>query len=55
MRRAKVAMFTLGVFAFLAATLFTGQVTGEILWQVGVAAMLIVVAGTKLWPDEKTH
>jgi hypothetical protein len=53
MRIVQVVIFTLGVLSFLAAALFIGQETGDTLWRVGVAAMLIDLVCTKLWPCAK--
>lgn len=50
MRTLQVAVFVLGVGAFLASALFIGQGIGDTLWRTGVAAMLIDAVCTRLWP-----
>jgi len=45
-----VGIFILGVVAFLAAVVFVGDPTGDILWRIGIAAMLIDAVCMRLWP-----
>ena len=54
MRNLQVAIFILGVLSFLAAVAFIGQEMGDILWRLGVAAMLIDAVCTRLWPAGKS-
>jgi hypothetical protein len=53
MRNLQVAIFILGVLAFLGSAVFVGQGTGDTLWRTGVAAMLVDAIFTRLWPGEK--
>lgn len=53
MRILQVVIFIFGVLAFFAAAFFTGQEAGDTLWRVGVAAMLVDLACTTLWPSAK--
>lgn len=53
MRTLQVAIFILGVVAFLASALFIGQGVGDTFWRTGVAVMLIDAVCTRLWPTGK--
>lgn len=50
MRNLQIAIFIIGLLAFLCSAVFIGQVTGDTLWRIGVAAMLIDAIFTRLWP-----
>jgi len=54
MRTFQIVIFVFGVIAFLAAALFIGQVMGDTLWRVGVAAMLGDLVCMRLWPTART-
>ena len=54
MRIVQVGIFEFGVLSFLGAAVFIGQQTGDTLWRVGVAAMLIDLTYARLWPCAKT-
>jgi hypothetical protein len=53
MRNLQVAIFIIGVLAFLGSAVFIGQSMGDTLWRAGVAAMLIDAIFTRLWPVSK--
>jgi hypothetical protein len=53
MRRIQMGVFGLGIASFLAAAFFVGDETGDTLWRVGVAAMLIDIVFSKLWQPTK--
>jgi hypothetical protein len=53
MRQFQIAIFILGVAAFLASIGFTGSNMGDTLWRTGVALMLGDVVCIQLWPGEK--
>lgn len=50
MRKIQVLLFSLGLISFFASLFFMGQVTGDIFWRAGIAAMLTDLAIIKLWP-----
>ena len=50
MRYIQVIVFVVGLAAFLAALFFVGNETGDTLWRVGVAAVLLDVVCILLWP-----
>ena len=54
MRILQVVIFALGVLSFVAAVLFVGQEMGDVLWRVGVAALLVDLLCIKLWPSTKS-
>ena len=53
MRYLQIVGFVLGLVAFLASALYTGQQMGDTLWKVGVAFMLSVITLVLLWPTTK--
>lgn len=53
MRVLQITLFCVGVAAFLAAAFFIGSDTGNTLWRVGVAMLLIDVVCLLLWPGSK--
>lgn len=50
MRFVQLLVFFVGLAAFLAAGFFAGTSTGDTLWRVGVAALLLDVVCIMLWP-----
>ena len=54
MRKVQIGIFILGVVFFLAAGFFTGEETGDTLWRIGTATMLIDIVFMKLWPSAKS-
>ncbi len=53
MRILQIVGFVLGLVAFLASALYTGQQMGDTLWKVGVGFMLSVITLILLWPTKK--
>jgi len=53
MRLFQVILFILGLLVFASAALFIGSEYGEILWEVGMGAMLTDVVCIMLWPTGK--
>lgn len=53
MRVLQITFFCVGAAAFLAAIFFIGSDTGNTLWRVGVAMLLIDVVCLLLWPGSK--
>jgi hypothetical protein len=53
MRQAQIGVFILGLVSFLAAAFFLGQLMGDSLWRIGVAAMITDIVFMKLWPLPK--
>jgi hypothetical protein len=53
MRYLQIVGFVLGLVAFLASALYTGQQMGDTLWKVGVGFMLSVITLVLLWPTGK--
>jgi hypothetical protein len=53
MRNLQIAIFILGVLAFLGSAAFIGLGMGDTLWRTGVAAMLVDAIFTRLWPGGK--
>ena len=53
MRLFQIVSFLIGVAAFLASACFTGSVTGDTLWKVGVAIMIGDIACMLLWPSPR--
>jgi hypothetical protein len=51
MRQVQIGIFTLGVISFVAAVLFIGDDTGDVLWRFGVCTMLVDLVLVKLWPS----
>jgi hypothetical protein len=50
MRYLQIILFVVGIAAFFAAVFFIGSDTGDTLWRVGVAALLVDVVCIMLWP-----
>jgi len=50
MRFIQGIFFFVGFAAFLAAMFFVGADTGDVLWRVGVAALLLDIVCIMLWP-----
>ena len=50
MRLIQVILIFVGLAAFLAAVFFVGTDTGDVLWRVGVAALLLDIVCIMLWP-----
>ena len=53
MRQMGIGVFALGLISFVSAGFFTGEETGDILWRIGVAAMLVDLVALKLWSSAK--
>lgn len=53
LRQVEFGVFSLGLASFVAAAFFIGQETGDALWRIGVAAMLLDIVFMKLWPSTK--
>jgi hypothetical protein len=51
MRQLQVAIFILGLLAFVVALFFVGGEMGDILWRLGIAALLLDLVCLKLWPS----
>ncbi len=52
MRILQIILFVIAIIAFLIALVYTGSVTGEILWQPGIAILLIDMVFIMLWSDK---
>jgi hypothetical protein len=50
MRIVQIALLCLALVVFVAALFFAGTSTGDVLWRVGVAALLVDVVCIMLWP-----
>ena len=50
MRYLQMLVFVVGLAAFMAAIFFVGTGTGDTLWRVGVAALLLDLVCIMLWP-----
>ncbi len=50
MRILQIALLWLALVVFMAALSFAGTGTGDVLWRVGVAALLVDVVAIMLWP-----
>lgn len=50
MRFIQTFFFVLGFAAFLVALFFAGTGTGDTLWRIGIAALLLDVVCILLWP-----
>ena len=50
MRLIQVILILVGLTAFLAAVFYVGTDTGDALWRVGVAALLLDIVCIMLWP-----
>jgi hypothetical protein len=53
MRQIQIVVFVLGLISFPAALFFIGQETGDTLWRVGVAGMLVDLVLMKAWPTAR--
>jgi uncharacterized YccA/Bax inhibitor family protein len=51
MRQLQVGIFILGLAAFVVALFFVGGEMGDILWRLGIAALLLDLVCLKLWPS----
>ena len=54
MRILQIGIFILGILSFLSALFFIGQVMGDVLWRVGISALLVDLVYIKLWPYSQT-
>jgi hypothetical protein len=50
MRYVQITVFVLALAALVAATFFIGEDTGDTMWRIGVAVLLIDVVCIMLWP-----
>jgi hypothetical protein len=50
MRFVQIALLCVAVLVFVTALFFAGTNTGDVLWRVGVAALLVDVVCIMLWP-----
>jgi hypothetical protein len=50
MRYLQIFVFVVGLAAFIAAIFLIGTDTGDTLWRVGVAVLLLDVVCIMLWP-----
>jgi hypothetical protein len=50
MRYLQIFVFVVGLAALIAALFFVGTGTGDTLWRVGVATLLLDVVCIMLWP-----
>ena len=50
MRNLQICVLFVGLAVFIAAIFFAGAVTGDILWRVGIAALLLYAVCIMLWP-----
>jgi hypothetical protein len=53
MRNFQIAVFGIGVLAFLASALFIGSAMGDTLWRTGIAMMICNLVCLQLWPSPK--
>lgn len=52
MRNLQIVLFILGILSFVVAAVVAGSMLGDILWRVGVGALLVDLVMMKLWPTE---
>jgi len=50
MRQLQVVILVLALAALIAALFFVGKNTGDTLWRVGIASLLLDIVVIKLWP-----
>jgi hypothetical protein len=55
MRIVQIVLFFIGLLSFVAAVFFVGEGTGDTLWRVGIAVILLDLACTRIWPSPQNR
>jgi hypothetical protein len=50
MRYLQIVIFIIALMAFISALFFIGSDTGDVLWRMGVAILLLDIVCIMLWP-----